>query len=87
VEALAAAGLRQGPTARRALGYAQVLAALEGECTLAEAVQATVHATRRYARRQVSWFGRDTRVTWLDAAAPASDQLRAALDVVGAARA
>lgn len=66
VERLAADGLREGPTARRALGYAQVLDALDGRCTLAEALEATTNATRRYARRQLSWFGADPRVRWLD---------------------
>jgi tRNA dimethylallyltransferase len=86
VQALAGRGLREGSTARRALGYAQVLAALDGAVTLEEAVQATVHATRRYARRQLSWFGRDDRVTWLDTDALAGpDLLEAALAAVRAA--
>ena len=67
VEQLLGRGLREGSTARRALGYAQVIDALDGRCTVEEAAEATVHATRRYARRQLSWFGRDPRVTWLDA--------------------
>ena len=67
VEQLLARGLREGSTARRSLGYAQVIDALDGLCTIEEAAEATVHATRRYARRQLSWFGRDPRVTWLDA--------------------
>nr|WP_309225540.1 tRNA (adenosine(37)-N6)-dimethylallyltransferase MiaA [Quadrisphaera sp. INWT6] len=66
VERLAGEGLREGPTARRALGYAQVLDALDGRCSLAEALEATTTATRRYARRQLSWFGADPRVRWLD---------------------
>ncbi len=66
VERLAGEGLREGPTARRALGYAQVLDVLDGRCTLAEALEATTTATRRYARRQLSWFGADPRVRWLD---------------------
>ncbi len=66
VERLVGEGLREGPTARRALGYAQVLDALDGRCTLAEALEATTTATRRYARRQLSWFGADPRVRWLE---------------------
>lgn len=58
-------GLRQGRTASRALGYAQVLRYLAGECSEVEAREQTVRATRRFARRQGSWFRRDPRVTWL----------------------
>ncbi|MGZ6880826.1 MAG: tRNA (adenosine(37)-N6)-dimethylallyltransferase MiaA [Mycobacteriaceae bacterium] len=68
---LVGAGLLEGVTARRALGYAQVLAALDGVHDLAEAQRATVAGTRRYVRRQRSWFRRDARVQWLDAADPA----------------
>lgn len=69
VETLVAAGLRDGVTARRALGYAQVLAALDGEYDMATAQELTTIGTRRFVRRQRSWFGRDKRMTWLDAAA------------------
>jgi tRNA dimethylallyltransferase len=70
VEALAADGLREGPTASRALGYAQVLAQLDGALTAEEARERTVSTTRRFVRRQRSWFRRDPAVTWLDAARP-----------------
>ena len=63
-------GLREGRTAGRALGYQQVVAALDGECTLEEAAGDTVRATRRFVRRQRSWFRRDKRIHWLDAGAP-----------------
>ncbi|MFI7502596.1 tRNA (adenosine(37)-N6)-dimethylallyltransferase MiaA [Streptomyces sp. NPDC049687] len=69
VRALEAQGLREGRTASRALGYQQVLAALAGECTEAEARAETVRATKRFARRQDSWFRRDPRVHWLSGAA------------------
>ncbi|MFI9599238.1 tRNA (adenosine(37)-N6)-dimethylallyltransferase MiaA [Streptomyces sp. NPDC052043] len=69
VHALEARGLREGRTASRALGYQQVLAALAGECTLDEARAETVRATKRFARRQDSWFRRDPRVHWLSGAA------------------
>ncbi|MFD4261405.1 tRNA (adenosine(37)-N6)-dimethylallyltransferase MiaA [Streptomyces sp. NPDC058534] len=65
VRALEARGLREGRTASRALGYQQVLAALAGDCTLDEARAETVRATKRFARRQDSWFRRDPRVHWL----------------------
>jgi tRNA dimethylallyltransferase len=70
VKALAGPGLREGRTASRALGYQQVLRYLDGQCTLDQAREETVKATRRFARRQESWFRRDPRVRWLDAAVP-----------------
>ncbi len=70
VEALAADGLREGPTASRALGYAQVLGQLAGGLGPEEAREATVRATRRFVRRQRSWFRRDPAVRWFDAGAP-----------------
>lgn len=69
VRGLLDAGLRDGPTASRAVGYQQVVAALDGRCTLAEAAEDTARATRRLVRRQRSWFRRDGRIRWLDAAA------------------
>ncbi|HVB44295.1 MAG TPA: tRNA (adenosine(37)-N6)-dimethylallyltransferase MiaA [Streptosporangiaceae bacterium] len=68
-------GLRAGRTASRALGYAQVLRFLDGECTELQAEQDTVQATRRFARRQESWFRRDPRVRWLSAAEPVPTDL------------
>jgi tRNA dimethylallyltransferase len=70
VESLAADGLREGPTASRALGYAQVLGQLDGRHTPEEAREITVRHTRRFVRRQRSWFRRDDSLTWLDAARP-----------------
>jgi tRNA dimethylallyltransferase len=70
VAALAADGLREGPTASRALGYAQVLAQFDGELTAAEARERTVSATRRFVRRQRSWFRRDATISWFDAGRP-----------------
>ena len=67
VRALEAAGLRDGPTASRALGYQQVLALGDTD----EAGQETKRATRRFVRRQRSWFRRDPRIIWLDGADPA----------------
>ncbi|HZG89205.1 MAG TPA: tRNA (adenosine(37)-N6)-dimethylallyltransferase MiaA [Pseudonocardia sp.] len=63
-------GLRAGRTAARALGYQQVLAALDGAGDMSGAAVATVRATRRFVRRQRSWFRRDPRIRWLDGAAP-----------------
>jgi tRNA dimethylallyltransferase len=82
VAALATDGLREGPTASRALGYAQVLAQLDGALTPDEARERTVSTTRRFVRRQRSWFRRDPTTTWLDAARP--DLVEAALGVITA---
>jgi tRNA dimethylallyltransferase len=71
-------GLREGRTASRALGYAQVLRFLDGEWTEERARAETVRATRRFARRQDSWFRRDPRVRWLAYDRP--DLVDAALD-------
>jgi tRNA dimethylallyltransferase len=64
VRELERAGLREGRTASRALGYAQVLDFLAGGCSEDEAREETVRATRRFVRRQESWFGRDPRIEW-----------------------
>jgi len=64
VEALKPRGLEHGVTARRAIGYAQALAQLAGSSTQAEAIAETQSLTRRYARRQVSWFKRYPGVIW-----------------------
>jgi len=66
VRRLAENGLREGRTASRALGYQQVLAFLAGESTEQEAFEATLVGTRRFARRQDAWFGKDPRVHWVD---------------------
>ena len=66
VEGLIDKGLRQAKTAKRAIGYAQALAQLDGEMTEAEAIEDTVRLTQKYARRQMSWFRRDQRIQWLD---------------------
>jgi tRNA dimethylallyltransferase len=70
----ASAALRDGRTAARALGYQQVLHALDGDCTMDEARAETVRATRRFARRQESWFRRDPRVRWLAVGAGLADR-------------
>ena len=84
VRGLIPRGLRQGRTARAALGYQQVLAYLDGVLSEAGAKAETVRATRRFARRQRSWFRRDPRVQWLDAGRP--DLREAALALIQAAR-
>lgn len=67
VEGLAERGLREGRTASRALGYQQVLAYLDGTCTEEQARSATAAGTRRFARKQLGWWRRDPRITWVEA--------------------
>lgn len=84
VLALRARGLRDGVTAARALGYAQVLTALDAggdDAAIAEAQERTFIGTRRYVRRQRSWFRRDHRIVWLpgdasDSGANAAETIR-----------
>lgn len=77
-------GLKRNSTAGQAIGYAQVLDYLAGEMEYAEAVEKTIIGTRRYARRQRSWFNRDKRIQWIPAAAPdVIDQARHAVATMG----
>ncbi|MDK8625205.1 tRNA (adenosine(37)-N6)-dimethylallyltransferase MiaA [Corynebacterium appendicis] len=80
VRTLIDAGLTPDSTAGRAIGYAQVLDYLAEKCSLEEAVESTVTGTRRYVRRQRSWFNRDKRIAWIDADQAPEELLRAALD-------
>lgn len=74
VRRLLPAGLRESPTAGKALGYAQLLACVSDDGTvtgdLDEALEQTIRGTRRFVRRQRSWFRRDPRVRWFDGADP-----------------
>jgi tRNA dimethylallyltransferase len=79
VRQLELAGLRDGKTASRALGYAEVLQFLAGQCSLDEAAAHTIQATCRFVRRQESWFRRDPRIAWL---APGPQLLARALEVI-----
>jgi len=65
VQTLMSAGLLNGRTAQRALGYAQVISHLQGESSLEDAKEETKRATRQYARRQETWFSRDARIKWI----------------------
>jgi tRNA dimethylallyltransferase len=71
VENLQQHGIREGKTARAAIGYAQALAQLDGTMTETQAIAETTQLTQRYARRQMSWFKRDERIRWLDYQDPA----------------
>ncbi|MEW6944630.1 tRNA (adenosine(37)-N6)-dimethylallyltransferase MiaA [Trueperella pyogenes] len=74
------AGLREGETARKATGYAEAIAVIDGKMSEAEAIDSVALATRRLAKKQRTWFGRDPRITWIDADGPAL--VAAAYDVV-----
>ena len=73
--------LRLGKTAFRALGYSQVLSLLAGEITEVEAITLTINATKKFARRQLSWFRRDPLIHWLDATSP--DLFEESLRLIG----
>ncbi len=77
-------GLDRGRTARTAIGYREVTAYLDGELTLDRTVEQTTTATRRFARRQDSWFRKDPRVVWVPWDAP--DRVERAVAAVEAAR-
>lgn len=66
IRLLDASGLRRGKTASRALGYSQFLRVVDGTSTVADAAEETIVATRQFARRQLTWFRPDPRITWLD---------------------
>ena len=63
-------GIREGRTASRALGYQQALAQIDGRLSEDEAKAETIRGTRRFVRRQRSWFRRDPAIAWLDGASP-----------------
>ncbi len=65
VEGLLAGGLAEGRTAGRAIGYREVAAYVAGELSIHEAREQTITATRRFARRQDSWFRKDPRIVWV----------------------
>lgn len=67
VQSLLRAGFRDGLTAPQAIGYKEIVAALEGGCTLDEAIAQVKTATHRYAKRQRTWFRKDARIHWIDA--------------------
>jgi tRNA dimethylallyltransferase len=83
VRTLELAGLREGRTASRALGYAEVLRYLAGDWSQEEAAAQTILATRRFVRRQESWFRRDPRVTWIQAGPGLADRALRAIGSMG----
>lgn len=75
VESLLACGFREGVTAPQAIGYKEIVEALDGRISLDEAVERIKLATRRYAKRQRTWFRKDARIAWLSADARTSSSL------------
>ncbi len=83
VEALLSRGLRQALTAQQAIGYKELVPVLEEGASLEEAVSSIKQATRRYAKRQLSWFRGDPRVSWVDVTESSLDgAVRAALEAL-----
>jgi tRNA dimethylallyltransferase len=80
VRELETRGLRDGRTASCALGYQQVLAVLDGTMTEQQAREETARATRRFVRRQRSWFRRDPRIRWSE---PGPGVIAATLESLG----
>lgn len=85
VRSLLDAGFREGLTAPQAIGYKEVVAALDGRITLEEAAEQIKTATRRYAKRQRTWFRKDARIRWIDANEGDADALaESSLEIVAA---
>jgi tRNA dimethylallyltransferase len=70
VDSLISLGINQATTARRALGYAQIIAMRAGEISEPAAIEDTKRATRQYVRRQETWFSRDARIQWISPSQP-----------------
>lgn len=86
VRSLLQAGFREGLTAPQAIGYKEVVAALEGACSLDDAVAQIKIATHRYAKRQRTWFRKDERIHWIDANdANVEEMTRQALGIIASA--
>ena len=67
VKSLLNRGFREGLTASQAIGYKEIVAALDGNCSMADAVEEIKTSSRRYAKRQRTWFGKDKRISWINA--------------------
>lgn len=78
VRALLDAGVPETATAMQAIGYKEVVRALEGEISMDEALAQVQQSSRRYAKRQLTWFRRNPDVRWLDAGLPFSELFSAA---------
>ena len=75
-------GFREAITASQAIGYKEIVAALDGKCSMDDAIEQIKTSTRRYAKRQRTWFRKEKRIHWIDANNPDSDFVEAALKVI-----
>lgn len=75
VEQLLDAGFREALTAAQAIGYKELVPVLETGQDLDEAVALIKQATRRYAKRQMTWFGADSRIKWIDVTTMSADDV------------
>lgn len=83
VESLLDRGFRKGITAPQAIGYKEIVEALDGKTTLDEAFERIQTATRRYAKRQRTWFRRDERIAWIETDLSDGDRLfEKAMDII-----
>ena len=82
VESLLDSGFREAITASQAIGYKEIVAALDGKCSMDDAIEQIKTSTRRYAKRQRTWFRKEKRIHWIDANNPDSDFVEAALKVI-----
>jgi tRNA dimethylallyltransferase len=80
VDALISQGINEATTARRALGYAQIIAMRAGEMSEAAAIEDTKRATRQYVRRQETWFSRDARIQWVSPSQPRLETVMAKIN-------
>ena len=79
-------GLEKTATAFQAIGYKELLPYVEGKCSLEEAAESLKQATRRYAKRQLTWFRRNPDINWIfaDEAEKFSDLLQASTNFISA---
>ena len=75
-------GLRDGQTARKATGYAEAIAVIDGKMGVSEAIESVAKATRRLAKKQRTWFGRDPRIAWVDVDGDVHDAAGRAYDAI-----
>ncbi len=75
VRGLMDAGLSEALTSRQAIGYKEIIEALQGKISMAQAVEQIKRSSRRYAKRQYTWFGADKRIVWLDVSGTSGDRL------------
>jgi tRNA dimethylallyltransferase len=82
VDRLIDEGITKATTARRALGYAQIISMRNGEISESLAIEETKRATRQYVRRQETWFSKDLRITWLSAKSNLSERTDSVLQAI-----